>query len=107
MRLQLIRYESVELTEQLMRERQGEGDSPQTHCLQPGEDSVVARGADGSSEVEMSEARETDCGTREARGENVPLVPTRGAPSETEATREESVMRQLQDTAQQLGMEVV
>lgn len=88
MRLQLIRYESVELTEQLMRERQGEGDSSesvsQTHCLQSVEESgetVLPVTVDENNKMDTS--------------------------SEMDLNREESVMRQLQDTAQKLGMEVV
>lgn len=88
MRLQLIRYESVELTEQLMRERQGEGDSSesvsQTQCLQSVEESgetVLPVTVDENNKMYTS--------------------------SEMDLNREESVMRQLQDTAQKLGMEVV
>lgn len=114
MRLQLIRYESVELTEQLMRERQGEGDSsesvPQTQCLQSGEESVETDlhvTADESTKLDMRSDRERDCRVQEDGG-NVLLDLTSGASSsEVDLRREESVMRQLQDTAQKLGMEVV
>ncbi|XP_051960614.1 histone H4 transcription factor-like [Xyrauchen texanus] len=111
MRLQLIRYESVELTEQLMRERQGEGDSSEStpRDLQPGEEPeetgpVSTMG--GNTEAGIRKAAAEDCRTQ-GNGESVLLVLTAGTSSETDSTREESVMRQLQDTAQQLGMEVV
>lgn len=108
MRLQLIRYESVELTEQLMRERQGEGDSsesvPQTQCQLSGEESVET---DESIKLDTRRDRERDCKVQEDV-ENVLLDLTSGATSsEVDLSREESVMRQLQDTAQKLGMEVV
>lgn len=114
MRLQLIRYESVELTEQLMRERQGEGDSnesvPQTQCLQSGEVSVeteLAVTVDENSKLDIRRDRERDIRMQEDR-ENALLDLTCGASSsEVDSNREESVMRQLQDTAQKLGMEVV
>ncbi|XP_062844639.1 histone H4 transcription factor [Trichomycterus rosablanca] len=104
MRLQLIRYESVELTEQLMRERQGEADSaesvPQTPCHQSGEESEdrgLSVNTDGTFTESNSKGGERD--------ENGLLVLRSRASSHD--LREESVMQQLQDTAQQLGMEVV
>lgn len=108
MRLQLIRYESVELTEQLMRERQGDGDSseslPQTQCVQSGEESEeteLAVTAEENAKLDTRRERERD-------RENALLDLTSGtASSEVDSNREESVMRQLQDTAQKLGMEVV
>lgn len=114
MRLQLIRYESVELTEQLMQERQREADSsdslPQTQCLQSGDDSVETElcvTSDESTKVNKRRDRETDCRLAEC-GENALLDLTSCASSlEVDLNREESVMRQLQDTAQMLGMEVV
>ncbi|XP_030648941.1 histone H4 transcription factor-like [Chanos chanos] len=118
MRLQLIRYESVELTEQLMRERQGEGDSSeaavQSEGLQPVEEAESAGAGDyvgRSSATERIEG-ERDCVAEEGavtdeQGENVLLVLTAGPAPEAESKREDAVMRQLQDTAQQLGMEVV
>lgn len=109
MRLQLIRYESVELTEQLMRERQGEGDSsesiPQTQCLQSVEESGETElpvTADENTNVNTRRDRERDYRTQEDQGSV--LIDTA---SEMDSNREESVMRQLQDTAKKLGMEVV
>lgn len=114
MRLQLIRYESVELTEQLMRERPGEGDSsdsvPQTQCFHSGEESVeneIPVSADESTKLDTRRAGERDCRMQED-GENALLDLTSGASSsEVDLNREETVMQQLQDTAQKLGMEVV
>ncbi|KAK3509504.1 hypothetical protein QTP70_035158 [Hemibagrus guttatus] len=114
MRLQLIRYESVELTEQLMRERQGEGDSSesvsQTQCLQSVEESGETElpvTADENTRMNTRRDREREGRMQEDRG-NVLLDYTSGASSsEMDLNREESVMRQLQDTAQKLGMEVV
>lgn len=114
MRLQLIRYESVELTEQLLQERQGEGDSsesiPQTQCLQSEEESVGTElpvTAHKNTKVDGRSDGEKDCRMQED-GENALLDLTSGASSsEVDLNREESVMRQLQDTAQKLGMEVV
>uniref|UniRef100_A0A673JBG7 Histone H4 transcription factor n=1 Tax=Sinocyclocheilus rhinocerous TaxID=307959 RepID=A0A673JBG7_9TELE len=111
MRLQLIRYESVELTEQLMRERQGEGDSSESsqQNVQPGEEleeSGPLGTMGGNTEAGIRKEGVNDCRTQE-NTESVFLVLTAGTSSETDSTREGSVMRQLQDTAQQLGMEVV
>lgn len=114
MRLQLIRYESVELTEQLMRERQGEGDGgepiPPTQRLQSGEESretELSVTADENTRLGTRADGERDCRMPEDQ-ENMLLDLTSGASSsELESNREESVMRQLQDTAQKLGMEVV
>lgn len=111
MRLQLIRYESVELTEQLMRERQGEGDSSESsqQNAQPGEEleetgHLSTMG--GNTEAGIRKEGVDVCRTQE-NTESVFLVLTAGTSAETDSTREVAVMRQLQDTAQQLGMEMV
>ncbi|KAI5089302.1 histone H4 transcription factor [Silurus meridionalis] len=114
MRLQLIRYESVELTEQLMRERQGGGDSsesaPQTpglHSEEESEKTALPVNAEENTSVNTSEDREGDWRAQEDH-ENVLLDLTSGASSsEVDSNMGESVMRRLQDTAQKLGMEVV
>lgn len=111
MRLQLIRYESVELTEQLMRERQGEGDSSESsqQNVQPGEEleeTVPIGIMGGNIEAVIRKDGVDVCRTQE-NTESVFLVLTSGTSSETDSTREGAVMRQLQDTAQHLGMEVV
>ncbi len=109
MRLQLIRYESVELTEQLMRERQGEGDSSESsqQNAQPGEEleeTGPLSTMGGNTEAGIRKEGVDVCRTQE-NTESLFLVLTAGTSAET--TREGGVMRQLQDTAQQLGMEVV
>lgn len=107
MRLQLIRYESVELTEQLMRERQSDTNSvedvPQT-CHQSGEESEV-RGPAQTDRTSTDSGSERECTKVGERTENGLLV-CRSRTSSHDL-REKSVMQQLQDTAQQLGMEVV
>ncbi|KAG9351457.1 hypothetical protein JZ751_022707 [Albula glossodonta] len=150
MRLQLIRYESVELTEQLMKERQEGGDrgvggdrsaggdteSIQSDCPMQG----MGSADEGGMEVGVAELRgivldgvqangtghegdshspviQLQSGTIE-QGENVFYLLTSASPSqavilpcvpegEGEGGGGDSVMMQLQDTAQQLGMEVV
>ncbi|XP_010868753.1 histone H4 transcription factor [Esox lucius] len=110
MRLQLIRYESVELTEQLMRERpeaeEGEEEVSQTDS--PGEDEDVSGPAAPPPEVQvelkgvmLDEGGPVDGGES---GEGVLYVLSASEPSEVE---EDAVMLQLQDTAQQMGMQVV
>lgn len=108
MRLQLIRYESVELTEQLMRERQGDSSESNPQNIQPGEEMELgALGTVGGvTETGMRKEAAEDCRTQENR-ESVFLLMTAGTSTETESISEESVMLQLQDTAQQLGMQVV
>ncbi|XP_062341281.1 histone H4 transcription factor [Osmerus eperlanus] len=123
MRLQLIRYESVELTEQLMRERQesregeeGE-DSAQAEGLEPGEEEEedeARAGTPREMEVELrgvlleeegegeEEGGQTVAGMSQ-QGESMFYVLTSSSPDSGEG----SVMQQLQDTAQQLGMQVV
>ncbi|XP_036381694.1 histone H4 transcription factor isoform X3 [Megalops cyprinoides] len=137
MRLQLIRYESVELTEQLMKERQegrdrgggGAGEAAQSDCTTAEGEGA---GTGLSDEMGATELRgivldggqadvtdgEGDClgsiihvesGTNE-QGESVFFVLTSTSPSQAVVLSEgtgENVMMQLQDTAQQLGMEVV
>lgn len=128
MRLQLIRYESVELTEQLMRERHAEGDCSdqpaQSECLQPGQESngaglpsTVAGDDISEGQEEEEEEEDLDCGAEEREkeqdeqeedGENVLMVMLKERSPEAQVVAEEdTVMRRLQDTAQQLGMEVV
>lgn len=129
MRLQLIRYESVELTEQLMRERHAEGDCSdqpaQSECLQPGQESngaglpstVAGDDISEGQEEEEEEEEDLDCGAEEREkeqdeqeedGENVLMVMLKERSPEAQVVAEEdTVMRRLQDTAQQLGMEVV
>ncbi|KAI5615530.1 histone H4 transcription factor, partial [Silurus asotus] len=110
MRLQLIRYESVELTEQLMRERQGGGDSSESAPQTPGlhsEEESEKTALPVNAEENTSEDREGDWRVQEDH-ENVLLDLTSGASSsEVDSNMGESVMRRLQDTAQKLGMEVV
>ncbi|CAB1315813.1 unnamed protein product [Coregonus sp. 'balchen'] len=109
MRLQLIRYESVELTEQLMRGRPEGEDAARTDILGPGED---ARAVAHSMEVQV-----------ELRGvlleeEGGPVEEGQGGVGEQGAgvfydltggdsshAGEDAVTLQLQDTAQQLGMQ--
>lgn len=96
MRLQLIRYESVELTEQLMREKQkrraenGDDDSDNSNHAQ-------------SQELEEESAPEVQ---EELRG--VLLEEQRAEePQEGDmlcVLTKDSVLMQLQDTAQQQGM---
>ncbi|KAJ7996177.1 hypothetical protein DPEC_G00234350 [Dallia pectoralis] len=104
MRLQLIRYESVELTEQLMMERPegGEGEDPAPHSDSPGE------GEERPPEVQVElgglESEVGGSGDQGGSGEAVFYVLGAGDPSEV---GENAVMLQLQDTAQQMGMQVV
>ncbi|XP_035646201.1 histone H4 transcription factor-like [Oncorhynchus keta] len=104
MRLQLIRYESMELTEQLMRERpegeEGE-DASQTDSLGPGEDEEDARAVAHFTDVQV-EMRGVLLGGVWDQGDGVFYVLTSVDPSQA---GEDTVM--LQDTAQQLGMQVV
>lgn len=106
MRLQLIRYESVELTEQLMRERQGDSSESNPQNIQSGEEMEMGGLGTVSGETGMRKEAAEDCRTQENR-ESVFLLMTAGTSSETQSISEESVMLQLQDTAQQLGMQVV
>lgn len=141
MRLQLIRYESVELTEQLMRERGAEGDcsdqTAQNDTLQPVQEDEEGEEEDEEGEDEEEEGRlqlsssspggvdaSEDQGGEVANGEgevnggaedgaeSVLLVMLKGSSQEPhreaeEEEQEDTVMRRLQDTAQQLGMQVV
>ncbi|XP_018610651.2 histone H4 transcription factor [Scleropages formosus] len=128
MRLQLIRYESVELTEQLMKERQEardrnpEGEEIQPEALTQG---VAEGGAEEGTEglrgilIDSGQAGGSDSGAVVSpalhvneQGSDVFYMLTDGSPEATgpqvaSEVREDSVMLQLQDTAQQLGMEVV
>lgn len=106
LRLQLIRYESVELTEQLMRERQtrqADEDEDQTEGQElleepPGAAPSKLRGVlleehsmeDGTSSAEESDREEVKVLT----GGLLPAA-------------EDSGMQQLQEIAEQQGMQVV
>ncbi|XP_006642316.1 histone H4 transcription factor isoform X2 [Lepisosteus oculatus] len=153
MRLQLIRYESVELTEQLMKERLAAGEGARADCLELGPEPGDAGAPDGSNKgseggeapgVKVAGARgmvlENGAGGRPddggAQGEALSTVirvenrtnemgesetvyyvltssssPSQAPETEGAGRRGEedggSVMLQLQDTAQHLGMEVV
>uniref|UniRef100_A0A3B5B6Z8 Histone H4 transcription factor n=1 Tax=Stegastes partitus TaxID=144197 RepID=A0A3B5B6Z8_9TELE len=114
LRLQLIRYESVELTEQLMRERQNrqgeeDDDSGQTEGQEMEEDSAGATPSEVQAELRgvlLEEQRTEEPTTSPADGgqeEGMLYVLTGGLSQ----GGEESVMLQLQDAAQQPGMQVV
>lgn len=107
MRLQLIRYESVELTEQLMQERQGDGDSSESVPQTESGETELPVTADENTKVVTRRDRERDCRMQEVRENVLPDLTSGASSSEVDSNREESVMRQLQDTAQKLGMEVV
>lgn len=114
MRLQLIRYESVELTEQLMRERQrrraededDDDDSDSNH----GEGRELEAESAAASEVhaelrgvllEEQRSEEPNVSTEEGGQEGDMLyVLTKGLSQ----AGEDSVLMQLQDTEQQQGM---
>lgn len=113
LRLQLIRYESVELTEQLMRERQN-------RQAEEDEDSIQAEGQELEEEsaVAPSELQEELRGVmlEQQRTEGLPVNATEGSQEEgmlyiltggLSQTGEDSVMQQLQDTAQQQGMQAL
>lgn len=118
MRLQLIRYESVELTEQLMKERQEAQDGDPDSLAGVGElkgivldgGEVGAAGGGGPGTDVHSEG----CVDGQAdtvyyilsSGGNGALQQDPGLQGAPES-REDSVMLQLQNTAQQLGLEVV
>ncbi|XP_071376755.1 histone H4 transcription factor [Centroberyx affinis] len=116
MRLQLIRYESVELTEQLMRERhdrQGEEDedSGQTEGLGLGEEAAAEAAVPSEMQVELRgvllEEQRTEqqaAGAAEAEQEEGMFYVLTGGLAQA---GEDAVMLQLQDTAKQLGMQVV
>lgn len=100
MKLQLIRYESVELTEQLMRERE-EG------CQEEEVEGQDAGPLEGPGPRQVAGAtgllEQQGSGTETARdSEGMFFVFTEGT-----SQGEVAVMLQLQDTAQQLGMQVV
>lgn len=113
LRLQLIRYESVELTEQLMRERQN-------RQAEEDEESITAEGQELEEEsaVAPSELQEELRGVllEQQRTEGLPVNATEGSQEEgmlyiltggLSQTGEDSVMQQLQDTAQQQGMQAL
>lgn len=109
MRLQLIRYESVELTEQLMREKQkrrGEdddsSDSNQAESREPeGESASEVQAELRGVLLEEQRAEEPDISTAEGGREGDMLyVLTKGLSQ----AGEDSVLMQLQDTEQQQGM---
>ncbi|XP_029956251.1 histone H4 transcription factor isoform X1 [Salarias fasciatus] len=107
LRLQLIRYESVELTEQLMRERQSrQAEEEDGGGGGGGVEEGSARAAPPEVQVELREVLLEEQRTEEpAEGqeESVLYVLTE---SLTPAG-EDAVMLQLQDAAQQQGMPVV
>lgn len=100
-----------------MRERQTDGDSPeqptQGEGLQPGQegDGGGLQSSTGGADISEGQEGDADCGAegrvRPEEGENVLLVMLKGSSPEAQAAEEDTVMRRLQDTAQQLGMEVV
>ncbi|KAF6728859.1 hypothetical protein FQA47_000410 [Oryzias melastigma] len=101
MRLQLIRYESVELTEQLMRERQKR---------QTEEDASSEHAEDQEMEEEPTAASEVQVELRgvlleEQRSEELTVSAEEGVQEEgmlyVLSGGESSVLLQLQDTAQQ------
>lgn len=112
MRLQLIRYESVELTEQLMRERQNrqeDEDVGQTEGQELGEDSPGAACSELQVELrgvllEEQRTEEPTVSTEEGSRDDGMLYVLTGGLSQT---GEDSVMQQLQDTSQQQGMQLV
>lgn len=99
MRLQLIRYESVELTEQLMREKQKRreenGDDDDSDAAQSQELEEESATATAASEVqeELRGVLLEEQRTEEPQEGDVLCVLTK-----------DSVLMQLQDTAQQQGM---
>lgn len=112
MRLQLIRYESVELTEQLMREKQkrsveDDDDDGGPADGQELEDDPAAQAAAAASQVQVQlrgvlleeqRTEETPTRTEEAGQVEDMLYVLTGD--------EHSVILQLQDAAQQQGMQV-
>lgn len=109
MRLQLIRYESVELTEQLMRERQNrqeDEDGSQTEVegeppgAAPSEVQVELRGV----LLEEQRTEEPTVSAEEGGQEEGMLYVLTGGLSQA---GEDTVMLQLQDTAQQQGMQMI
>lgn len=112
LRLQLIRYESVELTEQLMREkqtRQEDEDGSQTEGQELEEESLGAAPSELQVELrgvllEEHRAEEPTASAEEGSQEEGMLYILTGGLSQA---GEDSVMQQLQDTVQQQGMQVV
>lgn len=111
LRLQLIRYESVELTEQLMRDRQADEDedSGQTAGQELEEDSPGAAPSELQVELrgvllEEQRTEEPTVSPEEGSQEDGMLYVLTGGLSQA---GEDSVTQQLQDTAQQQGMQVV
>ena len=107
LRLQLIRYESVELTEQLMRERQSrqadEEDEDQTEGQEMGQESPGATPSELQVELrgvllEEQRAEETAVSTEEGSQEDGMLYVLTGGLSQA---GDDSIMQQLQDNAQQ------
>lgn len=113
LRLQLIRYESVELTEQLMRERQNrqaeeDGGSEPTEGQELQEGAAPAEVQVELKGVLLEEQRIDEpgstVGAEEGGQEEGMLYVLTGGLSQA---GEESVMLQLQDAAQQQEMEVL
>lgn len=114
LRLQLIRYESVELTEQLMRERQnrqGEEDEDSGQTEEQELEEVSPGAAPSELPVELRglllEEQRTEKPTVSAeegsQEEGMMYILTGGLSQ----GGQDSVMMQLQDAAQQQGMQVV
>ncbi|XP_048840540.1 histone H4 transcription factor [Brienomyrus brachyistius] len=115
MRLQLIRYESVELTEQLMKERQEARDGDPDSLAGVGElKGIVLGGGEAVGGESGTDTHPEGCVDGQADavyyilsgGGNGALQQDAGLQGAPEIS-EDSVMLQLQNTAQQLGMEVV
>ncbi|XP_067347964.1 histone H4 transcription factor isoform X2 [Channa argus] len=114
LRLQLIRYESVELTEQLMRERQNrqveeDDDTSQTEGQELEEASSGAAPSEIQAELrgvllEEQRTEEPTVSTEEGGQEGGMLYIFTGGLS---PAGEDSVMQQAQDSAQQKGMHMV
>lgn len=109
MRLQLIRYESVELTEQLMRERQNrqeDEDSGQTEAEEESPGAALSEVQVELRGVLLEEQRpeEPTVSTEEGVQEESMLYVLTGGLSQA---GEDTVMLQLQDTAQQQGMQMI
>lgn len=112
MRLQLIRYESVELTEQLMRERQKrqaeEGDHGSSHNEDEELEEETAAAAASEVQVQLrgvlleeQRTEELTVSTGEEGQEDGMLYVLAGGLSQA---GKDSVMLQLQDATQQQGM---
>lgn len=109
MRLQLIRYESVELTEQLMRERQNRQEDEDGSLTEVDEVSHGALASEVQVELrgvllEEQRIEEPTVSTEEGSQEESMLYVLSGGLSQA---GEDTVMLQLQDTAQQQVMQMI